>query len=91
LPILKYDANQEALVEQIEGALMEEEKKNLVEEEKEPKTPLQLTSKEGENTKNTKNTNKECCGSNYHVNIESWHQQECRSPLYVCYYKHTSK
>jgi hypothetical protein len=49
LPILKYDANQEALVEQIEGTLMEEEKKNLVEEEKEPKTPLQLTSKEGEN------------------------------------------
>jgi len=33
LPILKYNANQEALVEQKEGALLEEE-------EGKPKTPL---------------------------------------------------
>jgi hypothetical protein len=44
LPILKYDANQEALVKQKERALVEEEEGTLVEEEGEPKTPSQSTS-----------------------------------------------
>ncbi len=42
---LKYNANQETLVEQKEGA--------LVEEEREPKTPLQLAYEEGKDLKST--------------------------------------
>ncbi len=41
VPILKYDANQDALVEKKEGTPMEEEE--------EPKTLSQSTFKEGEN------------------------------------------
>jgi hypothetical protein len=44
LPILKYDANQEALVEQKEGALLEEEEGIPMEEEGELRTPSQSTS-----------------------------------------------
>jgi hypothetical protein len=40
--ILKYDANQDALVEQKEGTLVEEE---------EPKTPSQSSSEEGKDIK----------------------------------------
>jgi len=68
LPILKYDANQEALVEQKEGAPMEEIEGTLVEEEGEPITSSQLASKEGEDIKSM---DKECCESNNHVIVES--------------------
>jgi len=47
LLIFKYDANQETLVQQKEGAPMEEEEGTLVEKEGEPKTPLQSTYEEG--------------------------------------------
>ncbi len=80
LPILKYDVNQEALVEQIKGTLVEEEEELI--------TPSQSTSKEG---RNENNTNKECCGSNNHVPIKSRQQEECGSPSYVRYRRHTSK
>jgi hypothetical protein len=43
LPILKYDANHDALVEQKEG---------IAEEEEEPKTPSQSTFEEGEDLEN---------------------------------------
>jgi hypothetical protein len=57
LLILKYNANQEALVEQRkgtpmeedEGTVVEEEGGTIVEEEEEPRTPSQLTLDEGEN------------------------------------------
>jgi hypothetical protein len=61
LPILKYNANQEVLVEQTEGAPVEKEGGILVEEEEEPRTPSQSASEEGEDEDNT---DKECCGSN---------------------------
>jgi hypothetical protein len=67
LPILKYDANQEALVEQKEGAPMEEIERTLVEEEGEPITPSQLASKEGEDIESM---DKECYESNNHVIVE---------------------
>jgi hypothetical protein len=63
----KYDANQEALIEQ---------KGTLAEEEGEPRTPSQLTSKIGEDVEST---DEECCGSKNHVTIESQHQEECKS------------
>ncbi len=63
----KYDANQEALIEQ-KGA--------LAEEEGEPRTPSQSTSKIGEDVEST---DEECCGSNNHVTIESQHQEERKS------------
>jgi hypothetical protein len=46
---------------------VEEEEGTVVEEEEEPRTPLQSTLKEGEYKKNT---NKKCCGSNKHVIVE---------------------
>jgi len=51
LPILKYDANQDKLVEQKGETLDEEEKRTKMEGEKEPKTPLQMALKEGEDLK----------------------------------------
>jgi len=75
-------------VEHKEGTPMEEEGGTIVEEEEEPKTPSQLASKEG---KDEDNMDKECCGSNNHVIVESRHQEECWSPLYVRYHMHTSK
>jgi hypothetical protein len=59
-----------------------------MEEKKEPKTPLQLASKEGEGLKNS---NKECCKSNTKINVESRHQEECGSPSIVHDCKHTYK
>jgi hypothetical protein len=61
LPILKYDANQEALVEHTKGALVEDDGKTLMEEEggtpmeeeEEPRTPSQSASEEGEDKNNT--------------------------------------
>jgi hypothetical protein len=47
---------------------MEEEGRTPMEEEKEPKTPSQSTSKEGEDKDNM---DKKCCGSNNHVTVES--------------------
>jgi len=66
---------------------VEEEGRTQVEEEYEPRTPSQSTSKEG---KDEDNMDKGCCGSNNHVIVES-QQEECGSPLYVCYHMHTSK
>jgi hypothetical protein len=63
---------------------MEEEEGTLVEDEEEPKTPSQLAL-EGEDKENT---NKKCCES---FIVQLWHQDECRSPSYVCYHRHTSK
>jgi len=87
LSILKYYANKEALVEHKKGTPMEEGG-TLVEEEEEPKTPSQLASEEG---KDEDNMDEKCCGSNNHVIVESQHQEECWSPLYVHYRMHTSK
>jgi hypothetical protein len=67
---------------------MEEKKRTLVNEEGEPKTPLQSTLEEGEDAKIT---NKKCCGSNNHVTIKLWHQEKCGSPSYVQDHTHTSK
>ncbi len=93
---MKYNANQEALVEQRkgtpmeedEGTIVEEEGGTIVEEEKEPRTPSQLTLDEG---KNKDSMDKKCCGSNNHVTVKSRHQKECGSPSYVHYQRHTSK
>jgi hypothetical protein len=41
LPILKYDVNQDKLVEQKKETPKEEEERTTMEEEKKPKTPLQ--------------------------------------------------
>jgi hypothetical protein len=53
LLIFKYDANQETLVQQKEGAPMEEEEGTLMKEEGEPKTPLQSTYEEGKELEST--------------------------------------
>jgi len=88
LTILKYDANQEALVEQKKRTPVEEKDRTPVEEEGEPITPLQLASKEGEDIEST---DKECCESNNHVIVQSRHQEKCGSPSYVYDHRHTSK
>jgi hypothetical protein len=75
LLILKYDANHETLVEQIEGTQveeeggtpMEEEGRIPVEDEDELKTQSKLALKEG---KDKNNTCKKGYGSNSHVNVE---------------------
>ncbi len=68
---------------------VEEEKVTLVEEEGEPKTPLQLAYEEG---KDLESMDKECCGLNNQVTIESWHhEEECGSPSYFCDHMHTYK
>ncbi len=75
LLILKYDANHETLVEQIEGTLaeeeggtsMEEEGRIPVEDEDELKTQSKLALEEG---KDKNNTCKKGYGSNSHVNVE---------------------
>jgi len=77
LPILKYDANQDKLVEQ--------KGETLDEEEKEPKTPLQMPLKEGEDSESSNN---ECCRSNNGINVESRHQEESGSPSFVHHHKH---
>jgi hypothetical protein len=59
-----------------------------MEEEKKSKTPTQLASKEREDLEDS---NKECCKSNNRVNVESRHQEECRSPSYVRHHRHIYK
>jgi hypothetical protein len=44
-----------------------------MEEEKKPKTPSQWESEEGENSESS---DKQCCGSNNGINVESRHQEE---------------
>jgi hypothetical protein len=88
LPILKYDANQDKLVERKGKTPEEEEEGTLVEEEKEPKRPMQSASKEGEDSKIS---DKECCGSNNGVSVKLRHQKECGSPSYVYHCMHTYK
>ncbi len=88
LAILKYDANQDKLVEQKGETLEEEEERTLMEEEKEPKGLMQSASKEGEDSKSS---DKECCGSNNGVSVKSRHQKECGSPSYVRHCMHTYK
>jgi hypothetical protein len=61
LPTLKYNANQDKLVEQKEETPKDEEEGTQMEEEKEPKTPTQSASKEGEDSKSL---DKECYKSN---------------------------
>lgn len=78
--ISKYDENQEALVEQT--------KRTLVEKEKEPRTPSQSASEEGEDEESM---DKECCGSTNRVMVKLQHQEKCGSPSYVHYRMHTSK
>jgi hypothetical protein len=75
LPILKYDANWDTLVEK--------KKRTLLQEEEDPITPLQLTSEEGEDLKNK---DEDSFGSCNRVIINLWHQvkggsyvQDCRS------------
>jgi hypothetical protein len=67
---------------------VEEERGTPMEEEEEPRTPSQLALEEG---KDEKNIDKKCCGSNNHVIVESQHQEECGSPSYVYYHRHTFK
>jgi hypothetical protein len=57
-------------------------------EKKKPKTPLQSTFEEG---KDSKSSDKECCGLNNKVIVKSQHQKECKSPPYICHCKHTYK
>jgi len=59
-----------------------------MEEEEESQTPLQLTFKEGEDLESL---NKEYCGSNNRVTVESWNQEECGASSYVCDHRHTYK
>jgi hypothetical protein len=61
LPTLKYNANQDKLVEQKGKTPKDEEEGTQMEEEKEPKTPTQSTSEEG---KDSKSLDKECYKSN---------------------------
>jgi len=88
LPILKYDANQDKMVEHKGETLEEDKEGTIMEKEKEPKTPWQMTSKEGEQSKSS---NKECCKSNNGFSVESQHQEECRATSYVRHYKYTYK
>jgi hypothetical protein len=85
LPILKYDANQDKLVEQKGETLDEEEKRTKMEGEKKPKTPLQMALKEGEDLESSNN---ECYRSNDGISVESQHQEECGSPSFVHHHKH---
>ncbi len=64
----------------------DEEKGTTMEEEKEPKTPLQWAFEEGEGLESS---NKECCGLNTRIIVKSWHQEECGSSSYVHDCKHT--
>jgi hypothetical protein len=73
LPIFKYDANQDKLVEQKGKTPKEEEEITIVEEEKEPKKPSQLAYEEG---KDSESSYKECYESNNKVSVKSQHQEE---------------
>jgi hypothetical protein len=66
---------------------VEEEEGTLAEDEEEPRTPSQSTSK-GEDEENM---DKKGCGSNNHVIVKLQHQEECGSPSYVHYHMRTSK
>ncbi len=72
LAILKYDVNQDALVEQKEGIPYQEENK--------PITPSQLAIEEGEDSKIEDEKSFESCSG---VIIDSWHQTKGGSPSYV--------
>jgi hypothetical protein len=88
LPTLKYNANQDKLIKQKEKPWRKRNNKLYWRGKKKPKTPLQLTYEEGEDSKHL---DKECCESNSGVNVELWHHEECGSPSYVRHYKHTYK
>jgi hypothetical protein len=79
VPILKYDANQDALVKWKEETQTEEEEK--------PKTS-QLTFEEGEDTESKDD---ESCMSCSQLIVESWHRKEGGSPSYVHDCMHTYK
>jgi hypothetical protein len=72
LPILKYNVNQDALVGHKEGTLKQEEE--------EPKTPLQFSSKEGEDLESE---DEESFGSCSRVTVDLWRQVKGGSPSYV--------
>ncbi len=80
LPILKYDVNQDALVEQKE--------KTLEQEEEEPRTPSQSTFEEGEDLKSEDD---ESFGSCSGIIVDLWHQTKRGLPSYIQDYSNTHK
>ncbi len=72
LPIFKYDVNQDALVEQKE--------RTPEQEEVEPITPSQLTSKEG---KQLKSEDDESFGTCNGIIVDLWHRAKRGSLSYV--------
>ncbi len=79
MPILKYDANHDALVEQKEG---------IAEEEEEPKTPSQSTFEEGEDLENEDEKTFRSCNW---ITMDSWPREEGGLPSYVWDHKNTHK
>jgi hypothetical protein len=80
LPILKYNANQDALVGHKEGTLKQEEE--------EPKTPLQFSSKEEEDLESE---DEKSFGSYSRVTIDLWRRVKGGSPSYVKNHRNTHK
>jgi hypothetical protein len=79
VPILKYDANQDALVEQKKGTLVEEE---------ELKTPSQSTFEEGKDIESKDDESYAPCSQ---LTINLWNGEEGGSPSYVHNHKHRYK